>query len=174
LDEQAKLVLAARDDFMRRLLENLGETTGNTARMAETEVALQDNPYAFRPKPERMAVFHAQVTAALQQPASPYYAHACDYFSGRLGWEQWSFLGYQGIADLAARLAQDDNRQRLKTAIPELPPAPLEALCHNNILNDLLYLPGIRRELLTALKTEGRSERLSEAIERFFATVKSA
>jgi hypothetical protein len=275
LDEQAKLVLAARDDFLRRLLENVVEGADKGARKTPVQTLLQDNPYAFNPKPERMAMFHARVTAALQQPPSPYYAHACDYFSGRLGWEQWTFLGYQGIADLAVRLAQDGNRQRLITAIPELPPAPLEALCHclenlaipaeiarallkrcrmalqsdpaepqvlsacvrgigytratelrlrlidavlshsagtrgdilvaisgrawealhdnrlrgrflerlaendqgmeffNNILNDLLYLPGLRDGLLTALKGNDHSQRLSEAIEGFFTTVKA-
>jgi hypothetical protein len=35
----------------------------------------------------------------------------------------------------------------------------------NNILNDPLYLPGIRREPLTALKAKGRSARLGAAIE---------
>jgi hypothetical protein len=275
LDEQAKLVLAARDDFMRQLLAGLGETADPAVRKARIEAALQDNPYAFRPKPERMAVLHARVTASLQQPASQYYAHACDYFSGRLGWDQWSFLGYQGIADLAARLEQDDNRQRIKEAIPELPAAPLEALCHclenvpvpadiasallhrtqstlqqfspdpqilsacmrgiacsratelrqrlfdkvlshslsrrgdllvaisgrawealadhklrerflerlaendqgkdffDNVLNDLLYLPGTRQELLTSLKGQGHSKRLGKAIESFFAKLKS-
>ena len=275
LDEQAKLVLAARDDFMRRVVESLGETTDSTVRKAGKEAALQDNPYAFRPNPERMAMFHAQVTASFQQPPSSYYAHACDYFSGRLGWEQWTFLGYQGIADLTARLQQDDNRQRLTLAIPKLPPAPLEALCHclehlvipaeiarallqrclttlqsdpsdprvlsacvrgiarcrvpelrqrlieavlshplgrqgdilvavsgraweallddrlrghflerladndqgadffNNVLNDLLYLPGTGPALLASLRGEGLSPRLSQAIQDFFAALKS-
>ena len=131
LDEQAKLVLAARDDFMRRLLENgSAEADEAVAGRARIQTALADNPHAFQPKPERMAMFHAQVTLALQQPASRYYAHARDYFSGRLGWEQWGFLGYQGIADLAARLTQDDNHLHLAEAIPWLPAAPLEALCH--------------------------------------------
>jgi hypothetical protein len=275
LDEQAKLVLAARDDFMRRLLEGLGQTSDSAVRKARIQTTLQDNPHAFKPKPERMAVFHARVTASLQQPPSQYYTHARDYFSGRLGWEQWSFLGYQGIADMAARLQQDDNRQRLKQAIPELPAAPLQALCHclenftvtgdiarallhrarsalnqaspdpqilsacvrgiacsrasdvrqrlidlvlshpaaksgdilvaisgrawealavdqlrerflerlaendqgaeffNNVLNDLLYLPGVRQALLGTLRGKGHSTRLGSAIEAFFKAVKA-
>ena len=276
LDEQAKLVLVARDELLHRLLESFGETTDQDALKAHLETVLQNNPHAFRPKPERMAVFHARVTAALQQPASQYYLHACDYFSGHLGWEQWSFLGYQGIADLAARLEQNGNRQRIMTAIPALPAPPLEALCHclenftlppdiaralhnraraslaqehpdpqilsaclrgiantrstelkqqligavlshpigrradllvaisgraweallddrlrdlflerladndqgedffNNVLNDLLFIPGLRNNLRAALRNRQGSSRLGDAIERFFATVKSS
>ena len=130
LDEQGKLVLAARDDFMHRLLESLDNNLRTVSQREQMPSAPQDNPYAFQPRPERMAVFHAKLTLALKQPASGYYAHARAYFSGELGWDQWSFLGYQGIADIAARLRQEDHARLLTAAIPWLPPSPLEALCH--------------------------------------------
>ncbi|MDJ0808366.1 MAG: DUF3549 family protein [Gammaproteobacteria bacterium] len=130
LDEQGKLVLAARDDFMHRLLETAEIHLNTDTHRDSSQIALQDNPYVFRPTPERMANFHAKLTLLLDQPASRFYAHAQDYYSGRLGWEQWPFLGYQGIADIAARLDMDDNRQRLSAAIAQLPTTPLTALCH--------------------------------------------
>lgn len=130
LDEQGKLVLAARDEFLHRLIEALDMNLKTKDRNAKMQTALEGNPYVFRPKAERMAIFHAKVTLLLGQPPSRYYAHARDYFSGVLGWDQWSFLGYQGIADFAARQELDDNHQILASAINRLPPAPLEALCH--------------------------------------------
>ena len=128
LDEQAKLLQAARDDFLHRLMENLGQRA--SGKHQEMQAAIQDNPYLFQPKEARLAVFHARFTADLGKPASRYYEHALAYFRGELGWEQWSFIGYQGIADLAVRLNQDDNLQQITAAVDELPAAPLEALCH--------------------------------------------
>jgi hypothetical protein len=150
LDEQGKLVLAARDDFMHQLVERLGTNLQASKQDERIQAALEDNPYAFRPKPERMAAFHAKVTALLKQPPSHYYEHARAYFSGELGWEQWSFLGYQGIADLAARLDQDENHQLLSAAIPQLPPPALEALCH--CLENAQITVDIARKLLSRTK----------------------
>ncbi|MES9945588.1 MAG: DUF3549 family protein [Candidatus Thiodiazotropha sp.] len=126
LDEQGKLLLSARDEFMHHLVESLGSEPDTDGMRG----ALQNNPYAFQPKQERLAIFHARLTQALRQPASRYYDHAKAYFDGDLGWEQWSFIGYQGIADVAARLDQHGNTQRVRKSIPSLPPSPLEVLCH--------------------------------------------
>jgi hypothetical protein len=126
LDEQGKLSLCARDEFMHCLLESLGSKPQTDG----MERALQNNPYAFQPKPERLAIFHARMTRNLSRPASRFYDHAKAYFDGQLGWDQWSFIGYQGIADLAARFDQHGNTRRLAKSIPSLPPSPLEALCH--------------------------------------------
>ena len=132
LDEQAKLQLAARDDFMFQLMELLGMAASVEAKSKqEIDAALEQSPYTFQPKQERLAAFHARLTLDLNQPPSRFYDHARQYFSGELGWDQWSFIGYQGIADLAARHTEDNNEKHLIAAIPQLPPTPLEALCHN-------------------------------------------
>ncbi len=128
LDEQAKLLQAARDDFLHRLMENLGQSAAG--KREEMQAAIQDNPYLFQPKQERLAIFHARFTAHLNKPVSRYYEHARAYFNGELGWDQWSFVGYQGIADIAARFGTDIGEAQMTTAIAELPAAPLEALCH--------------------------------------------
>lgn len=130
LDEQGKLLQAARDDFMHRLMERLGEKLQEGDQQQPIDDALKDNPYTFKPPEERMALFHALVSRLLNNPASDFYPHAQAYFRGDLGWEQWAFIGYQGIADLAVRFADGDNSQQLGHAIKALPLPPLEALCH--------------------------------------------
>lgn len=122
LDERGLLVQAARDYLLGRLLESAqAQTLG-----ADAQGFLLDNPYAFTPREERMALFHALLKADLGLPPSRFYQHALDYFRGRPGWDQWSFVGYQGIADVACRHADEP----LTAAIAQLPREPLVALCH--------------------------------------------
>lgn len=123
LDEQGLLVQAARDDFLRRIAETL------TAENADQQQALEDNPHGFTPREERMAVFHAKVSKRLGQPPSQFYEHATNYFHGETGFDQWNFVGLQGIADVAARLDEDDNEQAVIDAILQLPATPFVALC---------------------------------------------
>lgn len=120
LDEQGKLILAARDDFLGRILETAGAAQGS----------LDDNPHGFQPRPERMAVFHAKAAKQLGQAPSQFHAHAAEYFRGTLGFDQWSFVGLQGIADVAARLDEDNNAAVLARAVPHLPATPYAALCN--------------------------------------------
>jgi len=122
LDEQGLLVQAERDYLLNRLLESAQAQTQGS----DPQAFLQDNPYAFTPREDRMALFHALLSARLELPPSRFYRHALDYFCGTPGWDQWSFVGYQGIADVACR--HDD--EPLTTAIGHLPPEPLVALCH--------------------------------------------
>ena len=130
LDEQGKLVQAARDDFMHRLLEQIGENAEALKQGNGLEKAVEGNPYSFKPRDDRLAVFHAAASRLLGDEASRYFAHARGYFSGSLGWDQWPFVGYQGIADMAARAEVSDNAAVLAAAVPVLPLRPLEALCH--------------------------------------------
>ena len=122
LDEQGMLVQAARDYLLSRLLESAQARTQGS----DPQTFLQDNPYAFTPREDRMALFHALLSADLGLPPSRFYRHALEYFQGTPGWDQWSFVGYQGIADVASR--HDD--EPLTTAIAHLPHEPLTALCH--------------------------------------------
>ena len=126
LDEQGKLVLASRDYFIHRLIE--AWQLNQQKEGSEITDALKDNPYVFKPREDRMAVFHAKASVLMKQVPSRFYAHARTYFDGEHGWEQWNFVGYQGIADVAARFGE--NGDILMKAIPELPAEPLVALCH--------------------------------------------
>ncbi len=130
LDEQGKLLQAARDDFMHRLIERIGEKMQENKEGEQLETALQDNPYSFKPKEDRMAAFHARISKLLKSPPSKYFEHAQRYFAGELGWDQWSFVGYQGIADSAARLDDTRSESTIASAISVMPVQPLIALCH--------------------------------------------
>lgn len=130
LDEQGKLVQAARDDLLLQLAEGLGTERSPQDTQRGMQNALRESPYLFQPRQERLAAFHARLTVDLALPPSRHYGHARRYFQEEFGWDQWSFIGYQGIADLAARNAEPGNEEIIASAVPHLPPAPLEALCH--------------------------------------------
>lgn len=129
LDETAHLIQATRDDFMARLVQTLGHNIEAARKGGELQDGLSESPYGFKPKESAMAAFHAKALYSLGQPPSRFYDHARDYFSGRPGYDQWAFVGIQGIADVAARLEEDENRKRILKALPELPPPTLISLC---------------------------------------------
>lgn len=117
LDEQGYLVLAARDDLVARLLQN----AWNNRQGALEEDAPKDNPFAFKPDQEKMAMFHALAAQAMGDHASPYYENAEAYLRGQLPLERWTDLGLQGLADFVARLDEGDHAPRLAERIAELP-----------------------------------------------------
>ncbi len=130
LDEQAKLNLAARDDFLHRLIDALTNRNSTIDTPSALENALKDNPYGFQPKEEQMANFHAIVQQQFKLPASRYYPAVVTYlsneaFSSNANFEQWTQLGLQGVADFAARLDHNhqhqSNEQRLIKHISQLP-----------------------------------------------------
>jgi len=129
LDETGGLILATRDDFMARLMQTLGHNIQAAHAGGELQDGMNESPYGFKPKESAMAAFHAKATAMLGQSPSRFYEHARDYLNGAPGYDQWAFVGLQGIADVAARLEQEDNLQRVLKALPQLPPPALGALC---------------------------------------------
>ncbi len=128
LDEKACMVPAGRDDFLHRLLKTVDAKFSDPQQGAQN--AMDDNPYGFTPNQERMACFHAKTLKVLGQPPSQYYQRAQSYFAGDLGYEQWSQLGLQGIADIATRLDEDNNAQHVAKSIPQLPVQPFTSLCN--------------------------------------------
>ena len=129
LDEQGFLIQAVRDDLLNRLIQNAGGILQMEESGEMPEDALKDNPFSFKPDQEKMALFHAYSTLTSGQPASQYYEHAQQYFSGQIGFDNWQSLGYQGIADLVVRHEKNSNSKILTKAIPLLPDAPFEVLC---------------------------------------------
>lgn len=134
LDEQGFLVQAARDDFLNRLLQNLSNSMGKGPLDQPTEPeeyrdALKDNPFSFTPDQEKMAAFHATATLTTRQPASSYYPAARAYFSGQQPLDNWTELGYQGIADFVIRHGEESNEAELAERFPQLPDTPMEATC---------------------------------------------
>lgn len=128
LDEQGLLQQAARDDFLRRIAETLASDD-----KTDQQQEMDDNPHGFTPREDRMAVFHAKISQQLGDAPSQYFAHAGDYFCGTPGFEQWNFVGLQGVADVVVRRAEIHQGQTLQQtlidAIPQLPDTPLAALC---------------------------------------------
>ena len=130
LDARGRLTTGIRYDFVYQLIKK-----------NEQQEEEETNPYGFKPKQEHMASFHAKAALILGQPASRFYQHAQDYFAGKPGFDQWAFVGFQGIADIAVRLNEDNNLNLLISALPQLPAPPLEALCQcleHEILPDSL------------------------------------
>jgi len=119
LDAAGKLTSGIRDDFVLRLINKEGD---------ESPQQDESNPYGFKPKQEHMASFHAKAAKLLKQPASSYYEHTKDYFAGKPGFDQWSFVGFQGIADIATRLDEENNAALIASAIEQIPAQPFEAL----------------------------------------------
>jgi hypothetical protein len=127
IDELGFLKLASRDAFLQQLFHQLGD---NAKAQLEQKAAidhLQESPFAFKPTQDKLATFHAFAAKELGQPPSRFYQHTQDYLRGKLGFEQWSFLGIQGIADIIVRLDKDDNESILSQSIMHLPPPPLNS-----------------------------------------------
>lgn len=125
LDEQGLVAPAARDDLLKRLIQNVI----NSRNGQPSEDALKDNPYSFTPEQSRMAVFHAMAAREMHSPASAHYERAQAWFSGQLPPDEWPTLAYQGVADFIVRLDQDGNAAALLRRLEQMPPEVLETLC---------------------------------------------
>lgn len=128
IDEMGLLKLESRDAFVRDLLENIGENMQAHLEGGSGQDSLKESPFSFKPREDRLAIFHAQATVELKQEPSQHYEHTQQYLRGELGFDQWQFLGLQGVADVIARLKQDRNAESLATALPNLPDAPLDII----------------------------------------------
>lgn len=145
LDELGYLQLTARDAFLQQLFDQLAAHAQQDGQ-ALTDT-LKESPFAFKPDAARLAIFHAQTKKILAQAPSHYYVHTQQYLRGDLGYEQWNFLGLQGIADVVARLDEADNAAVLAQAIPHIPTPALTIIANllehsepNKILSDALFV----------------------------------
>ena len=152
IDELGFLKLEARDAFLIDLLEQAGKNIQAKQSGGEVSDELGESPFAFKPQPDRLALFHALSMNELGHEPSQYYKHTQDYLSGDAGYEQWQFLGLQGIADVVARLDKDNNEQLLAAAISELPETPLESFCQ--ALESVHPKGFLAKELVKRLKQE--------------------
>ncbi|MEE9351029.1 MAG: DUF3549 family protein, partial [Thiotrichaceae bacterium] len=112
----------------------------------------EESQFAFKPQQDKMAIFNALATRALEQKPSKFYEHAQEYFTGELGYDEWSSLGFQGLADVAANLDSDDNMQQVTQAIPAMPEQPL------NMFSQLLEHTNPDTQLSQALLDRMKSE----------------
>lgn len=137
IDEMGLLKLETRDHFIQQTLEQVGEKithehkANQQQHLADVNQQSANSPFAFKPNQEKMAIFNALAKKILHQPPSHYYDHVVHYLAGKIGYEQWSFLGLQGIADVVVRLDSDATLQNhLLNALPKLPEIPLTTFAH--------------------------------------------
>ncbi|CAM3599108.1 hypothetical protein VA7868_02210 [Vibrio aerogenes CECT 7868] len=127
LDERGLMKPADVGQFIRYILEAMGTRLNQSLTEAQQE-KLANNPYTFKPPEDKMALFHSQVRAMLDLPASQYYEHAQSYFKGEQEWDQWQSVGLQGITDICARLGKEQNAVHLIKSLNHLPAQPRYAL----------------------------------------------
>ncbi|MEI6897155.1 MAG: DUF3549 family protein [Psychromonas sp.] len=152
VDEQGLLKITAQTSFIKMVMEAMGENL--TADIStDVQERLANNPFVFKPKAEKLAIFNALMNTNFVRPASSFYPAATRYFSGKTHWNEWQELGIQGIADLCARLNYDDNQQALIHALPHIPQQPLQSLAHC-----LEHQPDINSALATAIAQQAKLE----------------
>lgn len=156
IDELGYLKQQSRDAFLIDLLEQTGKNIQAKQKGEEVEDELGESPFAFKPREDRLAMFHALATVELGQKPSQHYQYAHDYLlpkgEGGPGYEQWQFLGVQGIADVVTRLDEEDNAALLADAIPQMPSTPLQSFAHS--LENIIFDKPLFDAILTRLRLE--------------------
>jgi hypothetical protein len=155
IDELGLLKLETRDLFIQQTLEQVGEKIiqAQTKKSLALQKQHDSSSFAFKPNQEKMAIFNAFAKKTLNQKPSQYYLHTLNYLEEKTGYEQWSFLGIQGIADVVARLDNEkETHNNLINAIPHLPSPPLIAF--STMMEHIQISIQLSTALLTRLKTE--------------------
>ncbi|MDA9556206.1 DUF3549 family protein [Vibrio sp.] len=127
LDERGLIKQADIGNFLKYVIEAMGTRISDEMTEKQQE-KLANNPYTFKPSEDKMAVFHSQIKAQLDLPASQYYEHAQSYFNGDIGFSNWQTVGLQGITDIITRLSNQHNVVSLLSALKHLPNEPKYAL----------------------------------------------
>ncbi len=156
IDELGYLKQQSRDAFLIDLLEQTGKNIQAKQKGDDIEDGLGKSPFAFKPREDRLAMFHALATVELRQEPSQHYQYAHDYLlpkeQGGPGYEQWQFLGLQGIADVVARLSKEGNAALLANAISQMPSTPLQSFAHG--LENMAFEKPLFVALLDRLRYE--------------------
>jgi hypothetical protein len=174
IDELGYLKLASRDAFMQELLMHVGTNLQAQQSGQQMQDSLKESAFAFKPRQDRLAIFHAFATVELRQPPSDYYAHVQKYLQGKQGYEQWELLGLQGIADIIARLHLDNNAELVSKALPQLPLTPLISFAENlehSAFNKEVSL-ALNQRLQQELKTKEINAHLVAALIRAISSSK--
>ena len=156
IDELGYLKQLSRDAFLIDLLEQTGKNIQAKQQGDVVEDGLGESPFAFKPREDRLSMFHALATVELSQEPSQHYQYAHDYLlpkdQGGPGYEQWQFLGLQGIADVIARLGEDNNVALLASAVAEMPSTPLQSFAHS--LENTVFDKSLFDSILLRLRAE--------------------
>ncbi len=156
IDELGYLKQQSRDAFLIDLLEQTGKNIQAKQKGDAVEDELGESPFAYKPREDRLAMFHALATVELGQKPSQHYQYAHDYLlpkgEGGPGYEQWQFLGLQGIADVVARLNEEKNATLLTDAISQMPSTPLQSFAHS--LENVIFDKSLFDSILARLRHE--------------------
>ncbi|WP_298775535.1 DUF3549 family protein [uncultured Shewanella sp.] len=128
LDEQGLLSPAPRTQFIKMIIEALGNSPTQTLTEAQQE-KLANHPFSFKPSPEKLAIFNALVRQQLHQPPSKQYQNAYDYLAEKKQHSQWENVGLQGIADICVRNKNKAHLQLLQHGLSQSPSEVQVAIC---------------------------------------------
>ncbi|AZQ09823.1 DUF3549 family protein [Shewanella khirikhana] len=148
LDERGLLSPAPRSQFIRMILEALGQDLTRTL-SEEEQQKMANHPFSFKPTQEKLAVFNALVRRHLGRPASAQYEFAAQYLSGQLPAEHWPNVGFQGLADISVRLSELDHETMVVRSLKGAPAEVQIALCQ--CLEHVLIPEAVTEALLEGL-----------------------
>jgi hypothetical protein len=157
LDERGLLSPAPRTQFIRMVLEALGSDPTQPISEAQQD-KLSNHPFAFKPTPEKLALFNALVKKQLGKTASPQYEFAYQYLSGQLDSSRWQDVGIQGIADVCVRADELDHQDQIKNAFQHSAIEVQIALCQQ--LEHLSISPELAEYLLEKLYSAQKEHKI--------------
>ena len=116
LDEQGLLKQSARNDFLRRMLEEPDQP----------QEKMPDNPWGFQPGQDKMACFHSRARMEMGMPPSPHLDQVLNYLH-KNSTDNWQTLALQGIAEIVAHWKE--HSKVLENAMPWIPEPVFISLC---------------------------------------------
>lgn len=128
LDEQGLLSPAPRTQFIKMIIDALGNSPTQTLTQAQQD-KLANHPFSFKPSSEKLAIFNALVRKALNQSPSQQYQTAYDYLANKHQKSQWEKVGLQGIADICVRMNDNPHLQLIQNGLSQSPIEVQVAIC---------------------------------------------
>ena len=125
VDEQGLLLSAARNQYLQLVVEALGKQLENTE---QAKHGLPDNPFTFVPSQQQLADFNSICRQFLGLPNSVHLEPALNYLRDPKG-NDWQTLSVQGLAELAAQIAQGQHRELFNAHLEHFANQVQQALC---------------------------------------------
>lgn len=127
LDEQGRLITAARNQFLQIVVEALGNQLQDKQKMKQ---GLPDNPYTFTPNQQQLADFNSISRKNLSLSLSHYQQDVIEYLREPHS-ERWQHLSLQGIADVAASIDRPEIKSLILVNFTLLNQQVQAALCRS-------------------------------------------
>ena len=152
LDEEGKVVDAARQHFLELVVTALAESSSEQAVDLSKTEQNTGNPYIFTPNQQQLADFNSHTRQQLGLSESVEYSPAKAYLSAPHVLD-WQSVGLQGLADAVAFATSSDLLQMLSDCTQKYPPVVLNHLlssCENRVISE-----EVENELLHQLHKYG-------------------